>query len=85
MSQITIRKIPENLDKQLRTLARTQNISLNKIVIQLLQKVMGITGNKQRDLSDIVGTWDKAQCEEFEKNTQVFNEIDNEIRESLTG
>ncbi len=82
MSQITIRKIPENLDKQLRTLARTQNISLNKIVIQLLQRVLGITGNKQRDLSDIVGTWDKEQCEEFEKNTKVFNEIDNEIWES---
>ena len=82
MSQITIRKIPENLDKQLRTLARTQNISLNKIVIQLLQRVLGITGNKQRDLSDIAGTWDKEQFEEFEKNTQVFNEIDNEIWES---
>ena len=82
MSQMTIRKIPENLDKQLRTLARTQNISLNKIVIQLLQKAMGITGNKQRDLSDIAGTWDKEQCEEFEKNTQVFNEIDNEIWKS---
>lgn len=82
MSQITIRKIPENLDKQLRTLARTQNISLNKIVIQLLQRVLGITGNKRRNLSDIVGTWDKEQCEEFEKNTQVFNKIDNEIWES---
>ena len=82
MSQMTIRKIPENLDKQLRTIARTQNISLNKIVIQLLQRALGITGNKQRDLSDIAGTWDKEQCEEFEKNTQVFNEIDNEIWES---
>ena len=82
MSQMTIRKIPENLDKQLRVLARTQDISLNKIVIQLLQRALGITGNKQRDLSDISGTWDKAQYEEFEKNTQVFNEIDNEIWKS---
>ena len=82
MIQMTIRKIPKNLDKQLRTLARTQNISLNKVVIQLLQKALGITGSAQRDLSDIAATWDKEQCEEFEKNTQVFNEIDNEIWES---
>jgi len=75
MSQITIRKIPENLNKQIRTLALTKNISLNKMVIQLLQRALGITGNKQRNLSDIAGTWDKEQYEEFEKNTQVYNEI----------
>ncbi len=84
MIQITLRQIPENLNKQLRILAQQNNTSLNKTIICLLQKALGLPENsrKARDLSDLKGTWDSAQADEFEANIKFFEQIDREIWES---
>ncbi|MBI9098658.1 MAG: hypothetical protein JEY91_09260 [Spirochaetaceae bacterium] len=83
MSQITLRKIPEPLEKQLRSLADKNETSLNKIIINLLMKSLGISpdSTKKRDLSDLCGTWDENQYNEFQKNTEYFSQIDREIWE----
>ena len=81
MSQITLRQIPDVLDKQLRSLAGKNNISLNKIVLSLLMKDLGLSdnSNKKRNLTDLCGTWTQNQYDEFQKNTEIFNRIDPEI------
>lgn len=81
MSQITIRKIPENIERQIRTLAQKDHCSLNQTVIKLLGKALGTEekSKKKRDLSQLAGTWDNVQAEEFEKNTKIFEQIDEEI------
>lgn len=83
MSQITLRQIPDVLDKQLRSLAGKNKTSLNKIVLSLLMKNMGLSVNsdKKRDLTDLCGTWTRNQYDEFQKNTENFNTIDEEIWE----
>ncbi|HEX6812454.1 MAG TPA: hypothetical protein VF384_12575 [Planctomycetota bacterium] len=55
----TLRNVPRSLDRALRELARSQNKSLNDIVLEALQRSMRLEGEPpvQRDLSDIVGTW----------------------------
>ena len=52
MSQITLRQIPDVLNTQLRSLASKNKVSLNKTVLSLLMKNMGISVNssKKRDL-----------------------------------
>lgn len=57
--QYTIRNIPDSLDKALRKTARAQGKSLNEITIEALVRGAGISGEsrRQRDLSDIAGTW----------------------------
>lgn len=81
VSQITLRHLPENLERQIRRLARENNASINKTIIRLLQKSLGIIPdeNKQRDLGDLSGKWSNKAAKEFEENTRIFETIDNEI------
>jgi hypothetical protein len=81
MSQITLRKLPENVERQIRRIARETGTSINKTIIDLLKKSLGLrdTDNKMRDLSDLAGAWSEEEVREFEENTQVFEHIDEEI------
>ena len=81
MSQITLRKIPENVERQIRRIARETDTSINKTIIDLLKKSLGLrdTENKSRDLSDLSGTWSEEEAREFEENTRMFGHIDEEI------
>ena len=57
--QYTIRNIPEYLDANLREAARREGKSLNEVTVAALVRGAGLTERRriQRDLSDIVGTW----------------------------
>lgn len=57
--QYTLRNVPKHLDRALRAQAKRQNKSLNEVVIEALLRALGVDGEApvQRDLSDIVGTW----------------------------
>ncbi len=81
MNQITLRQIPENVDTLIRQLSKAQKKSINKTIIELLEKALGVSRNstKKRDLSQLAGTWEESQFEEFEKNIAQFDTIDNEI------
>lgn len=59
--QYTIRNVPETLDEALRRAAREQGKSINDVAIEALARGAGLTGEpvRQRDLSDIAGTWRK--------------------------
>lgn len=83
MSQITLRQIPENIDVLIRHLSQEKNKSINKTIIELLEKALGVSGNsnKKRDLSNLAGTWSTLQAKEFRRNTTQFGEIDREIWE----
>lgn len=83
MSQITLRKIPDVLDKQLRSLAGKNKTSLNKVILSMLLKNLGLSADsdKKRDLSDLCGTWTSTQYDEFQRNTEQFDKIDPEIWE----
>lgn len=81
MSQITLRQIPAVLDSQLRSLARKNKTSLNKVILALLMKTMGLSdgSSKKRELSHLCGTWNKVEFAEFMKNTKEFTQIDPEV------
>lgn len=81
MNQITLRQIPENIYKQLGQIARKNNTSINKTILSLIKRSLGIkdSSNKKRDLSDLAGTWGKDQFEEFKSNTKIFEKIDDEV------
>lgn len=81
MSQITLRQIPDVLDKQLRNLAGKNKTSLNKVVLSLLLENLGLSANsnRKRDLTDLCGTWTSNQYDEFQRNTEHFDQLDPEI------
>jgi plasmid stability protein len=57
--QYTLRNVPKGLDRALRERAKRLDKSLNDVVIEALQRAVGIAGElpAHRDVSDIVGTW----------------------------
>jgi hypothetical protein len=81
MSQITLRKLPEELETRLRALARESHTSLNKTIISVLLKALGLAqeSRKKRDLDDLSGTWSASEAEEFDKSTAIFEQIDPEV------
>ncbi len=81
--QITLRKLPETLDKQLRSLAEKNGTSLNKTIISLLMKSFGLSvkSKRKRDLTGLCGTLNDKQLNEFQKNIEIFNQIDQEMWE----
>lgn len=81
MSTITLRQIPAAVERQLRTLARQKGTSLNKTIIGLLARAMGMADGtpKARELSDLAGTWSQEEAREFKENTRAFEQIDESI------
>jgi hypothetical protein len=77
--QYTIRNVPVTLDDALRRAAREQNKSLNEVAIEALARGAGVTGERgrQRDLSDITGTWRKDSS--FERALAAQDTIDEEM------
>ena len=84
LNQITLRQIPENIFNQLRILAQKGHTSINKTILFLLKKSLGLDDNagKKRNLSDLAATWDENQLKEFNANTQIFEYIDHEVWKS---
>jgi hypothetical protein len=80
MSQITLRDLPEPLEREIRKEARRRGSSLNKAIISILEKGLGLQSGieKKRDLATLAGTWDEAALTEFQNATSDFEKIDNE-------
>ena len=83
MANISVRGLePETLSK-LKALAKKDNISVNALVLRLLDRGVGITQEKplyprHEDLSELAGVWSQQEAEEFEANTACFRHIDPE-------
>jgi len=62
-------------------LAKKNNTSINKTIISLLHKSLGIDDNneKMRDLSDIAGTWNDDDLKRFMSDVKMFDAIDEEV------
>jgi len=77
--QYTIRNVPDYLDAALRGAAREQGKSLNDVAIEALARGSGLGDrpHRQRDLSDIAGTWKRDPA--FEAALEAQDTIDEEM------
>jgi plasmid stability protein len=86
MKQLTLRKIPARVEKQLRVHARKNGLSLNKSAVSLLSKALGVEEpvcyERKRDLSSFLGTLNQKDLKEFEADTADFAKIDREMWKS---
>jgi len=83
MKTITVRGIDPGLDRVIKSRAKQNSLSVNQWVLQTLKKVTG-TGKepvfrKHRDLDALAGGWSKEEVEAFQKNTQIFERIDEDV------
>ena len=81
MRQITVRGIPEELEREILSRAQADGESLNKAVIRLLKQAVGLDRpqRRKRDLSALNGKWDAEEAAEFDDNVRVFEAIDEEL------
>lgn len=77
--QYTIRNIPDHLDSALRRVAREKGKSLNEVAVEALARGAGVSARprRQRDLSDIAGTWKKDPA--FDRALEAQDTVDEEI------
>lgn len=82
MKQITLRGIPNEIERMIKKEAETKGLSLNKAFISLLEKTAGTKGKVKKrkslhhDLDHLCGVWTKREAEEFAKTVRFQRTID---------
>lgn len=85
MTQMTIRNFPKELERRIRTLAKTRGWSMNKAAVQLMKQGAGLGDDSEpRGIGDgldsFIGTWNKSESEEFDKRIEeAFESVDDEL------
>lgn len=83
MKTITIRGIDPGMDRVIKSRARQNSLSVNQWILQALKKVTGMgkepVFKKHHDLDALAGGWSKEEAKAFQKNTQIFERIDEDV------
>lgn len=83
MKTITIRGIDPGLDRVIKSRAKQNSLSVNQWILQALKKVTGMgkepVFKKYSDLDAMAGGWSKEEAKAFQKNTQIFERIDEDV------
>lgn len=83
MKSITIRGIDDRLQTELEKIAAKEEKSINKMILSLLKKALGIENKVKfltyNDLDHLAGTWSEQDEREFNLATEQFNKIDEDI------
>ena len=85
MKQLTIRGIPDEVERTIRKEARQKGVSLNKAALAVLEKASGVNrrGKSKRpshhDLDHLFGILNKTEAEVIEKHISLHREIDEAL------
>ncbi|MDE2059728.1 MAG: hypothetical protein KGL31_05350 [candidate division NC10 bacterium] len=84
MKAITLRNLPPELTRIIRQKADEQHASINKVVIGLLEKSVGVRGKKSEmvlyhDLDTLVGSWTREETAAFNKALAKQRAIDPDL------
>jgi hypothetical protein len=77
--QYTLRNVPDSVDVLLRKRAQEEGKSLNEVALEALLRGLGLSATpiKQRDLSDVAGSWhaDKVTDEALADQRSIDPEL----------
>lgn len=78
---LTIRDVDGALARALEREKKRRGASLNQTVLQLLRQALGLDATKVRSnaLGKLAGTWSKEDLARFERDTAVFEQVDEEL------
>ena len=77
--QMTLRRIPDKVNRKLREVARREAKSLNRVALEALEKGLGMAEEavEYHDLDDLAGTW--IRDAEFDKVIEELERVDPEL------
>jgi len=85
LRQMTVRKIPNEVERMIKKEAEKKKLSLNKAVVSILEKAAGVKGEEKkkktlyRDLDHLSGIWTKEEAKTFKKELQLQRKIDGDL------
>lgn len=76
--QLTVRRLPENVDRKLHEVARREGKSLNQAALEAIEKGLGLADQviEHHDLDDLAGTW--VDDPEFDRVIEEMDRVDAE-------
>ena len=83
--QLTIRGFDKDLEQEIKSMAKREGISLNKVVLKLLRKATGLVPAAPEEpvvgetLDRFIGTWSEAEAEEFEQTVRDLDRVDGSL------
>jgi plasmid stability protein len=83
MAVMTLRGVDDAMAKILKNKAAQEGMSLNALILKILGESLQI-GTRKRgvmydDLDSLSGTWSESDVAEFERNTAIFEKIDESL------
>ena len=82
-SNFNLRNINPEIMLLLKKEAAQQKISVNSLILQIIQREFGITHQIKKsifhDLDYLAGTWSKEDQKTFDNNVKAFEKIDKEL------
>jgi CO dehydrogenase/acetyl-CoA synthase alpha subunit len=86
VKRITLRGIPEDIEKKVRKEAESKGLSLNKAFLSLLKTSLGVRLKAKKrskalnhDLDHLSGKWTKEEAETFNRNLGLQRRIDEDL------
>lgn len=80
---MTIRGIDDKVAKLLKDRAKSEEMSVNGLILKMVNESLGIEKKKRiktyRDLDHLAGTWSEKDFNEFQKRVEDMEKIDEEI------
>ena len=87
MKQLSIRGFDDELERELRRLARAEEISLNRAALRLMRKGAGLD-KRRRDrnvigesLDHLIGTWTDEEVESMSRALEAFEQVEESMWE----
>ena len=80
MSQITIRKIDPDIEREIRRIAKKSGKSINRVVLDIINKSAG-SGKKSpaHSLKKLAGGWSEKDALDFLESIKSSEQIDEEM------
>lgn len=82
-ASFNLRNISPEILEQLKFQAKSQQISVNQLILCFIQQNLGIVPPRPKqifhDLDHLSGTWSSSQVNEFQDSIKSFEEIDSEL------
>lgn len=83
MTTMTIRGIDDTIAGALKEKARREGTSVNAVLLKTLKESLGLEKRKRiavyDDLDYLAGTWSAEDAAEFNRATEVFEKVDEDI------
>lgn len=83
MSQITVRGIEPDVEKEIRRLAQKSGKSLNRVILDIIYQNSSVrkktTSSAAQSLSKLAGGWTKQDADAFFESIKLCRQIDEEM------